>query len=104
MTSFNNSIVGGFSLKPKEEKLEIIYSEGPECEKCGGSGVYMDVTNGPDGPIYTDETCRDCNGEGFIVEDACETCKGDGNVMETVGHGAFEYEEEVPCPDCLGGV
>jgi DnaJ-class molecular chaperone len=59
------------------------------CTNCGGEGG-RELGNGEN------ETCRVCNGSGYLPLDVCPTCQGACNVFEP------EDNKWVPCGRCNG--
>jgi molecular chaperone DnaJ len=53
------------------------------CPTCGGSGQVRQVNNTFLGQMVNIRPCRDCNGEGTIVENPCHNCHGKGIVRQT---------------------
>ena len=51
------------------------------CPVCQGSGEVRQVSRSVFGQFVNIATCRNCNGEGKIIQDPCLTCKGDGRVQ-----------------------
>jgi molecular chaperone DnaJ len=51
------------------------------CPVCQGSGEVRQVSRSVFGQFVNIATCRNCNGEGRIIQDPCLTCKGDGRVQ-----------------------
>lgn len=55
------------------------------CSVCHGSGQVRQVSRSVFGQFVNIAACRNCEGQGTIVEKPCSTCKGDGVTMgETV--------------------
>ncbi|RAP52276.1 MAG: molecular chaperone DnaJ [Methanosphaera sp. rholeuAM270] len=48
------------------------------CSACNGSGQVRQVQNTPLGQFSTVSPCRQCNGEGKIIETPCSECHGKG--------------------------
>jgi molecular chaperone DnaJ len=51
------------------------------CSVCGGSGQVKQVSRSVFGQFVNISVCRNCEGEGTIVEKPCTMCHGDGVVM-----------------------
>ncbi|MFC6862199.1 molecular chaperone DnaJ [Halomicroarcula sp. GCM10025817] len=50
------------------------------CPECNGQGQTTRVQQTPMGRVQQTATCRRCEGEGELYEEACGTCGGDGIV------------------------
>ncbi len=70
---------GGSGAKPGRAKVT--------CPVCQGSGEVRQVSRSVFGQFVNIATCRNCNGEGQIIQDPCQTCKGDGR---TQGEGTLK--------------
>lgn len=44
------------------------------CQVCGGRGVVAENQ----GPFSFSQPCRNCNGQGFLIDEPCGTCRGTG--------------------------
>lgn len=50
------------------------------CPQCGGSGQVRTTQSTPFGQIQNIQTCRNCNGEGKVIDTPCSACRGAGKV------------------------
>ena len=49
------------------------------CDTCSGEGVVMDVVSGPNGPIFFDNYCDNCGGDGQVEVDEGDAASPDAN-------------------------
>jgi molecular chaperone DnaJ len=61
------------------------------CPVCGGSGEERHVQRSVFGQFVSVQPCRNCQGEGRIIERVCPTCSGEGRTRSE-----REIEVEVP--------
>lgn len=61
------------------------------CPTCGGSGEVRQVQRSVFGQFVTIAPCRQCRGEGRVIDQPCTTCHGDGRVRAD-----RDLEVEVP--------
>jgi len=61
------------------------------CPNCKGSGEERHIQRSVFGQFVTVASCRQCRGEGRVVDHPCSTCHGDGRVR-----AERELEVEVP--------
>lgn len=52
------------------------------CPSCGGSGQVRHVNNTPLGQFATIRPCKNCRGEGKIIENPCKECRGKGIINQ----------------------
>ncbi|MBU2561002.1 MAG: molecular chaperone DnaJ [Nanoarchaeota archaeon] len=52
------------------------------CPDCNGSGVVTRTQRTPFGMFQTSSTCRNCHGDGKVIEEKCPICHGTGRVEE----------------------
>ncbi|MGI5891593.1 MAG: molecular chaperone DnaJ [Bacillota bacterium] len=53
-----------------------------KCPTCGGSGRMRSVQSTPWAQFQTVITCKNCQGQGTIVEEPCPECRGSGRVKK----------------------
>lgn len=61
------------------------------CAACGGAGRVRVARQSIFGSMMTVAACRDCSGEGTVIEDRCADCSGAG-----ITEGIRETEVEIP--------
>ncbi|MCI0406606.1 MAG: molecular chaperone DnaJ, partial [candidate division Zixibacteria bacterium] len=55
-------------------------SQKKTCPKCQGSGEVRQVSRSMFGQFMSITTCRNCGGEGEVIDKPCSTCGGEGRV------------------------
>ncbi len=58
-------------------------TETRQCATCGGTGQVQHINRTPFGQFVNVGPCRECRGEGVIVDTPCHECRGKGIVKET---------------------
>jgi molecular chaperone DnaJ len=58
-------------------------TEAKQCARCGGTGQVQHLNQTPFGQFVNIGPCRECRGEGVILESPCHECRGTGIVRET---------------------
>ncbi len=53
------------------------------CRECNGNGTVTRAQRTPFGLFQTTSSCRNCGGQGRVVEKECENCDGQGAVRKT---------------------
>ena len=61
------------------------------CPQCGGSGELRQVERSLFGQFVRVAPCRNCNGEGRVIEEPCKNCKGEGRERREKS-----YELDIP--------
>ena len=61
------------------------------CPACGGSGELRQVERSLFGQFVRVAPCRNCNGEGRVIEQPCKNCRGEGRERTEKS-----YELEIP--------
>ncbi|MFO7952615.1 MAG: molecular chaperone DnaJ [Bacillota bacterium] len=56
--------------------------DGDTCSSCGGSGQQQYSRSTPFGRFISMEVCRNCRGEGVVINDPCPTCNAQGRVVQ----------------------